>query len=275
MMDYRLGKVTWGSGEDRIRTSGENWKQPYKWDRAAAKAGRIDTVFCLSLGDIWDNEVDPLWRRQAFEVMNKTPNLVYLLLSKRIGNAVKMCDPLAGNECLPGNAALGATMVNQEEWDRDIQKLKDAGDILGAKFTFASVEPMLGPINMRGTLPDWVIVGGETGVNARPLHPMWVRYMRDQCEDAGVPFFFKQWGDLVPAELIPNDSRPEPWRRSQNGNEAWSFTELSQPRDALPNVLFSRVGKSAAGRRLDGVEYNSVPFQIERPGSQSILADTR
>ena len=194
MMDERYGRVKWGAGEDRIRTSAANWRQPFKWDRAAREAGKISTVFCLSLGDIWDNEVDPMWRRQAFEVMEKTPNLLYLLLSKRIGNAVKMCNPFYGNPILPDNTALGATMVNQEEWDRDLQKLKEAAAMLQPRFTFASVEPMLGPIDARGALPDWVIVGGESGRDARPFDIDWARSILRQCRVAGVSTFMKQLG---------------------------------------------------------------------------------
>lgn len=198
MMDTRYGRVRWGAGEDRVRTSASNWAQPLKWDRAAAAAGVPATVFCLSLGDIWDNEVDPLWRREAFSVMERTPHLRYLLLSKRIGNAVKMCDVMAGNPALPHNAALGATMADQLEWDRDIGKLKEAGRVLGARFTFASIEPMLGAVDAKGNLPNWVIVGGESGPSHRPLNLSWVRDMRDQCHDGGIAFHFKQVGGIRP-----------------------------------------------------------------------------
>lgn len=194
MMDLRYGRVRWGAGEDRIRTSIANWNLPLRWNRAAAVTGKIATVFCLSLGDIWDNEIDSLWRREAFGVMKRTPNLLYLLLSKRIGNAIKMCDPSHGNPPLPRNAALGATMATQEEWERDIRKLMNAGQDLGARFTFASVEPMLSAINARGEFPNWVIAGGESGIGARPMHADWVRSLRDQCAVEDVPFFFKQWG---------------------------------------------------------------------------------
>lgn len=198
LMDTRYGRVRWGAGEDRIRTSVANWNLPFRWDRIAGMAGKVAAVFCLSLGDIWDNEVDPVWRRDAFGVMERTPNLLYLLLSKRIGNARKMCDPAAGNPLLPRNAALGATMANQDEWDRDFPKLKEAGLDLGAKFIFASVEPMLGPIEAGCNLPDWVIVGGESGINYRPLQVEWVYSLRDQCAHKGVAFHFKQHAGLRP-----------------------------------------------------------------------------
>lgn len=202
MMDARYHRVTWGAGEDRLRTSLNNWREPIRLDRKAAAAGRLDTVFCLSLGDIWDNEVDHMWRRAALDVMRQTPNLLYLLLSKRIGNAVRMCDPLAGGPELPRNAALGATMIDQDEWDRDMPKLRDAARILGARFTFASVEPMLGRIAMNGLHPDWVICGGESGPHRRPMDLMWARDLRDECADADVPYFFKQIDKVLP---IPDD----------------------------------------------------------------------
>ena len=202
MMDTRYGRVRWGAGEDRVRTSPANWALPLKWDRAAALAGRRATVFCLSLGDIWDNEVDPIWRREAFAVMDRTPNLVYLLLSKRIGNAERMCDPLAGNPMLPRNAALGATMATQDEYDRDRMKLKHAGETLGALFTFASVEPMLGPIILDGNAPDWIICGGESGHRAREMKPQWARDLRDSSARLGRSFFLKQMTGKKP---IPSD----------------------------------------------------------------------
>lgn len=244
MMDRRYGRVRWGAGEDRVRTSVANWREPYKWNRIAQAAGSRPTVFCLSLGDIWDNEVDPMWRREAFDVMNDTPHLTYLLLSKRIGNAVKMCDPAAGNPLLPRNAALGATMVTQEEWDRDMPKLRHAGEVLEARFTFASVEPMLGEINASGNLPDWVIVGGESGSKARPMHPTWARSLRDQCVAARIPFHFKQHGEWF-GELGSGNYRP-----ASNGIQLHSFGD---------GYIARRVGKKAAGRLLDGQEWNEMP----------------
>lgn len=210
MMAERYGKVRWGAGEDRVRTSEANWKMPARWDRAAAAAGRIDTVFCLSLGDIWDNEVDQLWRNQAIDVMEATPNLLYLLLSKRIGNAVKMCDPMAGGRCLPRNAALGATFGDQEEYDRDRIKLKEAGRALGARFTFASIEPMLGPVILDSNAPDWIICGGESGRDPRVMDPQWARNLRDGARRFGRKFFMKQMTGKapIPADLMVREFPP-------------------------------------------------------------------
>lgn len=258
LMDHRQGRVRWGTGEDRSKTAESTWNDPIRWDRAATKAGRKDTVFCLSLGDIWDNEVDPLWRAQAFRVMERTPSLIYLLLSKRIGNAVKMCDPMAGHDCLPRNAAIGATMVNQAEWDRDIQKLTNAAERLGALFTFASVEPMLGPINARDVLPDWVICGGESGPNARPMHPAWARSLRDRCAAAGVPFFFKQWGEWLPVYDDEDEDGRQCWQ-ADDGRVTGDLEGVRVPLIRNANGYWARTGKSRAGRLLDGREHSAFP----------------
>jgi protein gp37 len=196
LMDKRYGKVKWGAGQPRIRTAPANWKLPYKWDRLAAAAGRVDSVFCLSLGDIWDNEIDPRWRSDAFKVMADTPNLLYLLLSKRIGNAVRMCDRL------PPNTALGSTFGDQEEYDRDRMKLKEAALLLGPRFTFASIEPMLGPVILDSNAPDWIICGGESGPNARMMNPQWARDLRDGAARFNRKFFMKQMTKKAP---IPDD----------------------------------------------------------------------
>lgn len=197
LMDHRYGRVAWGG--ERKRTSEQTRQMPLKWDREAREAGRKNTVFCLSLGDIWDKEVNPAWRRESFEVMRATKHLLYLLLSKRIGNAIEMAKAAGG---LPSNAALGSTLINQLEWNRDYPKLKEAERILKPRFTFVSIEPMLGPIDTRGDLPDWVICGGESGRHARPMHPDWARGIRDQCVAAGVPFFMKQ---MTKKAEIPTD----------------------------------------------------------------------
>lgn len=243
MMANRYGRVRWGAGEDRSRTSVANWQQPEKWNRVAGASGKRTTVFCLSLGDIWDNEVDPRWRHDLFALIEHTPFLVWLLLSKRIGNAVKMCGPENGNPCLPRNAALGATMVTQAEWDRDAPKLEDAAIKLGAAFSFASVEPMLGQIDPRRHMPNWVICGGESGRNARPMHPDWARSLRDQCAAVGVPFFHKQNGEWISGDDVDHH-------------------------DAIIEggwiKFMRRVGKKAAGRLLDGIEHNGLPKESEQ-----------
>ena len=264
MMANRYRRVKWGAGEDRVRTSVANWREPLRWDRIAQADGVRPTVFCLSLGDIWDNEIDPLWRRDLFALIEKTPHLTWLLLSKRIGNAVKMCDPMAGNLPLPKNAALGATMVTQDEWDRDAPKLIEACNRLGALFSFASVEPMLGPIDARRCMPSWIICGGESGPHARPMHPDWARSLRDQCTAASVPFFFKQHGEWLEVDGPHCRAIDQNWDKT----DSWMTPDGTvEPRNERSNFrhgvygtsVIRRVGKRAAGRLLDGRTHDEMP----------------
>jgi protein gp37 len=194
MMDHRYGRVTWGAGEDRVRTSPANWAKPRQWDRKAQEAGTRPCVFCSSLADVFDNEVDPLWRADLFKLIEATPNLVWLLLTKRIGNVLKMTDIWSVGPCLPPNVAVGATMANQEEYDRDASKLNEVKLRRSVLFTFGSFEPLLGPIMLDDKAPDWIIVGGESGRNARPMNIAWASNLQHQAERLGRVFNFKQVG---------------------------------------------------------------------------------
>ena len=127
----RSGHVKWGSGQPRRRTSDANWRMPLKWNREAERTGVRPRVFCASLADVFDNEVDPAWRADLFKLIADTPNLDWLLLTKRIGNAQRMIGEAltimseAGkpmNRWPWPNVWLSATVVNQEEADRDIPK---------------------------------------------------------------------------------------------------------------------------------------------------------
>ena len=194
LMDTRYGRARWGAGEDRVRTAPSNWRQPLAWNRKAASEGTRPFVFCASLADVFDNEVDPVWRRDLFALAEATPNLVWLFLTKRIGNVLKMTDASAGNPFLPSNAAVGATMVTQEEYDRDRRKLEAVKHQRLALFTFGSFEPLLGPVRLDVHAPDWIIVGGESGRHARPIDLTWARDLRHQALALGRTFNFKQVG---------------------------------------------------------------------------------
>lgn len=203
--------ATWGVrfgyewGTKPVRTKAANWAKPRTWNREAAQSGKQRFVFCASLADVFDNQADPAWRADLFDLIEATPALTWLLLTKRIGNVGRLMDEI-GRDRFPSNVGLGATFANQEEYDRDRMKLAVAG-ANGAAFTFGSFEPLLSPIIVDrhafepllnpiidNHAPDWVIVGGETGKDARPMHAAWVRSIRDQCEFSGRAFHFKQWG---------------------------------------------------------------------------------
>lgn len=274
--------INWGAGAPRRRTSLANWRKPLQWNRDGtfyAKHGRRQRVFCASLADVFDNAVDLLWRRDLFRLIAETPNLDWLLLTKRIGNVPTMLRHI-GVEHLPSNVWLGATIVNQEEADRDIPKLL----AVTARVRFLSIEPMLGPIDLERPMPgsdidqgggasicqpwmiqsgiDWVICGGESGPGARPMHPVWARDLRDQCADANVPFLFKQWGEWAPGEncggMPTRTERVADWF-----NEQWMFDTMTPgEHDGLhvdDEPLLYRCGKKTAGRHLDGVTHDEFP----------------
>lgn len=260
--------VNWGPGAPRRRMSEAYWKQPIRWDKEAAVAGVRRRVF-PSLCDPFDNAVDPQWRADLFHLIEQTPNLDWLLLTKRIGNVMSMVSETAQHQfdlgCLekprlPENVWIGATIVNRDEMLRDAEKLKRAP----ARVHFWSVEPMLGdlgeiPVEI---MPNWVICGGESGADARPMHPEWARSLRDQCEAAGVKFFFKQWGEWAPGENCGG-----PMKRTERVADwwdgEWKFSTLTpggaegMHYDDEPTVY--RVGKKVAGRTLDGVTHDEFP----------------
>jgi protein gp37 len=211
----RYKRAEWGEpGKGvgtRVRTAEANWKKPLAWDRKAEKDGTRPFVFCSSLADVFDNAADPAWRRDTVGLIRATPHLTWLLLTKRPGNIVKLFNETWETDAdgwdfappeWPRNAAIGCTVVNQEEADRDVPKLLAAKAALNPAFAFLSMEPLLGPVDLvtahkasvgHGRV-DWVIVGGESGPHARPMDLAWARSLRDQCADAGVTFNFKQVG---------------------------------------------------------------------------------
>lgn len=209
-LDKRTGGQHWGPGAERRRTSIKNWNDPVRWNKQAdaffAEHGRRQRVFCASMADVFDNAVPAEWRDDLWQLIWDTPNLDWLLLTKRIGNVGPMLPEEWGNGMIDHwpHVWIGVTIVNQEEADRDIPKLLASP----AHKRFLSMEPLLGPVDIpmfyapqhgariedgaQSPKIDWVIVGGESGPGARPMHPDWARSLHDQCEAAGVPFFMKQ-----------------------------------------------------------------------------------
>ncbi len=352
----RFKAVEWGAGKPRVRTSPTNWKLPLRWNArgfyACANCGSRNEgrdgldrdgaltwvcrscgserlqrarrrVFCASLADWLDNEVPIEWLVDLLDLIRRTPNLDWLLLTKRIGNwnsrltaacnavnnepstdrTAPLLDWLRAwlgpfNVTPPANVWLGATVVNQTEVDRDVPKLL----AVPARVRFLSIEPMLGPINLETPRPgpdlyqgggsyicqpwliqsgiDWVIAGGESGPHARPMHPDWVRSLRDQCAAAGVPFLFKQWGEF--GEFVNEDhythggeeKHAHAWVDRVNGEhgKVWLVDDdgmwsnwTGDPRSADVGGLHDDIavvgkhGKKAAGRQLDGRTHDGFP----------------
>lgn len=209
LMDTRMGRVEWGEpgvGEGtRSIMSDAYWRKLGQWEREAVRTGVSPLVF-PSLCDPFDTAVDPLWRRRFVQAIEETPHVTYLLLTKRIGNVRKLTDPLRGERVLPPNVWIGATFVNQAEWDRDWRKLRDAQQMHGLRISFASLEPLLGRIDFGDEwLPDWIVTGGETSQGsheARDTDPDTFRFERDQVRRAGKVYHHKQMTRKAP---IPAD----------------------------------------------------------------------
>lgn len=115
LMDTRLGRVRWGPRGERVLTSRANWAKPRQWAKAAAKAGVRHRVFCASLADVFDNRVPEIWRSDLFALIEDTPELDWLLLTKRPENVRKMLRP-KWDKILPPNIWLGATCEDQEHF---------------------------------------------------------------------------------------------------------------------------------------------------------------
>lgn len=273
-MDKRLHVVNWGTNAPRKRTSVANWREPIRWNAAHekffAEHGRRQRVFCASLADVFDNEVPAQWRFDLLKLIEQTPNLDWLLLTKRIGNAAEMLEKAVrainhgrwgwSDNVFP-NAWIGATIINREEMLRDAPKLK----MVPARVRFWSVEPMLGDLGdiPADLMPDWIIAGGESGPDARIMHPAWPRRLRDQCETADVPFLFKQHGEWAPGSGGFGTGRLITAAIAFDGRVAKGGFHLNDyPQNATAEdgwAMVHRAGKKAAGRLLDDVEWNEFP----------------
>lgn len=276
--DTRFHRVRFGD-HPRVKSAGSTWRQPLAWDRKAAKAGESRFVFCSHLSDVFDNQVNPAWRAELFDLIRRTPHLTWLLLTKRPQNILRMVEEIyyTGarhadlSDCWPRNAAIGCTAVTQAEADRDVWALLTAAEKLRPALSFVSCEPLMGPIDLTRLVKGswvlngfsgvaasphthnkhwlqplgWVISGGETDQGkhkARPTHPDWERALRDQCAAVGVPYHRKQAGEWVAEDQFPGAS----WLTCEervwpDGGSSW------------------RVGKKRAGRLLDGVLHDARP----------------
>lgn len=187
-LDRRNGGNHWGVGTKPRVTGDKNWKQPIKWNKAAA-SGKPHKVFCGSMCDWTDNNVEPEVRDRLWDLIRATPHLTWQLLTKRATNIEK---------CLPAdwgdgyaNVWLGVTVEDKAFGLKRMEVLKK----IPAKVRFLSCEPLLedlGVVDLDGI--HWVIVGGESGPNARPMHGDWAVNVIASAYEQGVPVFFKQWG---------------------------------------------------------------------------------
>lgn len=246
------GSLNWTG---RINLLPERLREPMQWNRPRR-------IFVNSQSDLFHAEVPDDFIDQVFAVMALCPHHTFQILTKR---PERMCAYLTASGRLEAiyaqwyglsgsspevrawplpNVWLGTSIENQRAADDRILWLLDTP----AKVRFLSCEPLLGPVNLDcygadvgpdACWPegiDWVICGGESGPNARPMELSWAQDLRDQCAAAGIPFLFKQWGEYIPKGQIWADG-----------------TIYHGPLD------FWQAGKARAGRQIDGREWNEFP----------------
>ena len=253
--------------------------KPAEWDTLPPHRPR---VFCASLADWLDDEAPIEWFKRLLELIHKTPHLDWLLLTKRIENwrtRLEATDhdvifdtaDFVASEWLAGrpptNIWLGTSVENQAAADTRIPELLK----IPARIRFLSCEPLLGPVDISWSFPqtdpillatmltkpqegiNWVIVGGESGPHARPMRPAWAESLQLQCEDTDTPFLFKQWGNWFPrSQWQDNPDLVLP-------DDCDAYVESEKNHIFPGGEVTYNVGKKAAGRLLNGIEYNGYP----------------
>lgn len=235
----RRGWAKWGKDEPRHFTSDSYWKAPLKWNRQAKESGERMRVFCGSLCDVMEHNDSLIrQRRKLFDLIETTPNLDWLMLTKRPQNFRRF---LPGDWIInPMPNVWGMTTVESDAYRWRIEALGDTPFAVRG----LSCEPLLGDLSIEPELwnnrIDWLIAGGESGPGARPMNADWVRSLRNQCQRAKVAFHFKQWGNWCDTDQMPDD--------------VYAKIDASG-RD--PGLY--QIGKKAAGRLLDGRTWDELP----------------
>lgn len=270
-LSKRYGHDIWGPESIRRFLSDAHWHKPLIWDRKAREAGRIMRVF-PSMCDPLEDRADLHGERlRFFAMVDQTPNLMWLILTKRPENWKFL--PLHWLTKWPRNVMFGFTAEDRTRLEQRIGHWDKLYSTTRGLRTFISAEPLLESLGKfsPACYIDWVICGGESGPGARPMHPDWTRSLRDQCAAAGVPFLFKQWGEWIEfrqSKLIEYPPKHQTVEVQQ--------TLISEQ---CSTITLCKVGKKAAGRLLDGVEHNGLPLywppnvgMIQQPNPLAVLA---
>jgi len=255
-------KPRWNGG---VRLLLERLEEPLHWRKPRR-------IFVCDMGDLFHESVDVEAIGMVVQTIAKCPQHTFQILTKR---AARMKEIFSGyteyttffkGKPLP-NVWLGVSVENQHFADERIPLLLS----MPAAVRWISAEPLLGPVDMRvwlnpppypigpGHWPgiDWVVCGGESGANARPMHPDWARSLRDQCKAAGVPFFFKQWGEW--ARWEPSLGTDHVQHMAVDGRTGSSPGWVDGYKNITITEPIVKAGKKKAGRLLDGREWNQFP----------------
>ncbi len=241
---------------------------PFHWQK-------LRKVFVNSMSDLFHELVDDDFILGVFNAMRENPRHTFQVLTKRPERMQHLLSLLRWPDgpAVAPNVWLGVSVENQQTADERIPLLLQTP----AAVRFLSCEPLLGPLDLTRWLEfagcdtdagisnpgiQWVICGGESGPDARPMHPDWARSLRDQCKDAGVSYLFKQWGEFITAEVRDNPHFA--------GGRSFDYPDRSCT-SSLPlhdNMNFKlwdrdhiavRIGKTKAGRLLDGRTWDEYP----------------
>ncbi len=274
---------------EHILTAPLHWRTPRR-------------IFVNSMGDLFHESIPDSKIDQVFAVMALCPQHTFQVLTKRSermrdyisarANDDRLRLPIIGCMNMMGSGAtkpigyrmwplpnvwLGVSAERQQEADERIPHLLQTP----AAVRFVSAEPLLGPISLRWSswtnwdrtvvnhldglrALDWIIVGGESGAGARPMHPQWARTIRDECREARVPFFFKQWGEYGECEKRGNLYAVDHHRRNlmlHADGRHHVYCSNWDERDGA--VLMRKLGKGSAGRLLDGRTWDEFPSTPE------------
>lgn len=293
-LSKRFPQIHGGGGQifEKIVLHPERLEQPRTWKKPRR-------IFVCSMGDLFHADVPFEFIHDVFDITQKAYWHEYLFLTKRpenMLNFIKTCCIHQGGETVQDgrchhwmrwplpNVWIGVTAESQQQADERIQVLLE----IPAAVRFVSVEPMIGPVDLSGYFGTainggaevaheytynagikWVICGGENGPGARPMHPDWAYVLRDQCQGARVPFFFKGFGAWTPISTDRYEAdghlrfrgKKYPIRRIDS--EGRDITNLDGLHNNETDSLVINVGKKQAGRMLDGTEFNQFPKQKE------------
>jgi protein gp37 len=245
----RSGQVEWGD-HPRRRTTEAYWRNPLTWNAQAKtfqiKNKRRQRVFCASLADVFDNQVHPEWRADLFTLIRECDQLDWQLLTKRPQNIRKMLPPDWGDGS--PNVWLGTTAEDADTYQQRVPHLLQ----IPAAIHFVSYEPALGPLgqlDIDGCSPDWVIIGGESGVSSdliRLTDPQWARDAIAECRRVGAAPFLKQWGTYKNNPSVVEDG----------------LTEQQAMKIDPP-------GNGKGGGKLDGGLWREFPIKTSRLGLET------
>lgn len=260
LVEERGGRIDWTG---RVNLLPERLDQPIRWKRPRR-------IFVNSQSDLFHDDVPDDFIARVFGVMAATPRHEYQVLTKRPGRMRSLLNSGEfARRCSAFGGALGdlpwplpniwlGTSIEDQRWANvRVPLLLDTP----AAVRFLSAEPLLGAVRIgRNSIKGigWVIAGGESGAGARPAHPDWFRSLRDECQAAGVPFFFKQYGVWAPVDVRSWRDRRDSDRYVRQDGYSWPLVEPHGADDGT-EALVRRIGKGAAGRILDGREWSDFP----------------